>query len=111
MQEQRVHERVPCRFRTLFLAGHAPMWWSATVADISLHGLRLKTYRPLDRGTMLEVDLSLPELRPARVVHLMQEENEGYRVGCAFLRDLSVAEFEELQRQAAERGGFWKQSE
>lgn len=106
MPKVRCHERIACKFHTSYQAGHMPTWWWGTVADVCPQGLRLKTHRPLDPGTLLEFDLSLDEPRRARVIHVVQEETT-YAVGCSFLRPLTDEEFEALQEQSVEYGETW----
>jgi hypothetical protein len=49
----------------------------------------------------LEFDLSLPDLRRARVIHQEEAEIAAYRVGCSFSCELSEVEFAALEQLAA----------
>jgi len=73
----------------------------ATIRDLSVSGMGLFLRRALEPGLNLDVDLLQP-LRafscrvPARVVHSCEQPGGVWKVGVAFVRELSPEEFQTL---------------
>lgn len=118
--EKRAHERHPVQVRGyLQAAGNSPLdcfWWWCVVRDLSADGCQLVTQRPLEAGTPLTLDLSVPGSPTsctlhAQVVHSAAEGGKDHRIGCRFLRPLQANELEALRSVAEQRKGVWVQPE
>lgn len=116
--EKRAHERRSVQVRGYLQAsGTSPLdcfWWWCLVRDLSLEGCQIQTQRPLDAGTPLALDLSVPGSPTsctlhARVVHCAAEGGKDYRVGCRFLRALTPTELAALHSVAEQHKGVWVQ--
>jgi hypothetical protein len=75
--------------------GEGDIWWLAPVRNISVRGLGLVLQRPLNPGTLLEVELENPlkgfhRVVQARVVHIQPTASQGYMAGCAFVEKLDM---------------------
>jgi hypothetical protein len=69
----------------------------ARVRDLSTLGVGLVVSQQLEPGTLLEIDLETPSGRQvrtplARVVHVEEEGDGSWAVGCAFTAELSSAD-------------------
>ncbi|MCI0455620.1 MAG: PilZ domain-containing protein [Gemmataceae bacterium] len=77
-------------------AGH-PSWWPAMVHDISATGIGLILPQRLEPGTLLSVDLDgVCRLLLGRVVHAAPQAGGHWRIGCAFLGQLTLEELQAL---------------
>jgi len=75
--------------------------WSAVVKDISVGGVGLISRRPIEKGEHFLiklqnnfVDLSGP--MHAKVAHVSPKGDDGWLIGCEFLRELEPKEQERL---------------
>jgi hypothetical protein len=74
--------------------------WSAEVLDISPNGMGLLVNRPVEVGTLLNIDLEGGTGRGittilACVVHVTPRDGQ-YSLGCNFIRELSEEELKVL---------------
>jgi hypothetical protein len=74
--------------------------WAARVMNISAAGIGLMLDRPVENGTLLNLDLRSPTTHSTRtilacVVHVTSRPGE-WNVGCNFIRELSDADLEAL---------------
>jgi hypothetical protein len=102
--ERRQGERQKCR---LDATTHRPdsqdtLAWGATVNDISPTGIGLTLCFPFRAGTYLALDLQGPNLnKPAttvlsRVVHVRDQNDGSWHIGCEFVKALGTREFDAL---------------
>jgi hypothetical protein len=102
--ERRHNERHHCRLdaTTHPLDAQDALAWGAFVRDISRTGVGLTICFPFRAGTYLAVDVHGPNPQtPAvtmlsRVVHVRDQDDGTWHVGCEFIKPLSAQEFEEL---------------
>ncbi len=118
--EKRAHERLPVQVRGYVqAAGDSPLdcfWWWCLVRDLSAEGCQLVAQRPVEAGTPLTLDLTIPGSPSsvtlhARVVHSTPEGGKDHRIGCRFLRPLNPGEMAALQSITQQRKGLWVQPE
>jgi hypothetical protein len=101
--DQRTWVRFPCRVRAAcqVVADPPEAAWPAEVLDISPSGIGLGVGRPIEPGTLLNLDLQDPAGRIttsmlACVVHVTDREGGGRALGCNFIRELSEQELQAL---------------
>jgi hypothetical protein len=102
--DQRTWVRFPCRVRAAcqVVADPPEAPWPAEVLDLSPSGIGLRVERPVEPGTLLNVDLHdaagrLTTSMLACVVHVTDPDGEGGRaLGCNFIRELSEQEIQAL---------------
>lgn len=73
--------------------------WGATVQDISQSGLGLLICYPFKAGTYLAVDVcgpNEPRTLLSRVVHVADQSDGTWSIGCELVHRLSEAELEAL---------------
>jgi hypothetical protein len=72
--------------------------WGAQVTDISQGGLRISLCYPFRLGTYLAVDLQSPtgmvRTLMVRVVHVHDQRDGQWRLGCEFVKPLSESDME-----------------
>ena len=72
--------------------------WGAVVHDISLGGLGITLCYPFKPGTYLAVELQCPEnmvrTLMVRVVHVHDETDGQWDLGCEFIKPLTPSELE-----------------
>lgn len=94
--ERRAHERHECRQEgvTRPLDTVNGLSWGAIVTDVSHQGVGLALCYPFRPGTYLVVDLqgSTPCSLLARVVHVEDQHDGTWHVGCELLKKLSDEE-------------------
>jgi hypothetical protein len=98
--ERRDGKRFPC---DLEATSHAVdpgriMSWGAVVNDISSGGVSVTLCYPFRPGTYLAVDLScasgIVRTLMVRVIHVHDQRDGMWRLGCEFLKPLTLSELE-----------------
>src|SRR5262245_1375262 len=103
--ERRATLREGARGRALCrIAGTTAAAWAAPIRDVSPLGIGLVLPAPIPVGGVLDVILESPdgaEVRSAlaRVIHIEENGDESWLVGCAFVAELSAAELREFQAE------------
>lgn len=100
LAERRLADRHDCTVEAVSrsVEGADPMWWGATVRDLSRTGLSLTLCFPFRTGAFLAVDLK--EARGAgrtlliRVVHAQDMADGTWRLGCEFVKPLTESDLE-----------------
>jgi PilZ domain len=101
--EKRHNQRLPCMIEATsrpMEAGDA-MAWGGVVKDVSAGGLKLGLCFPFRPGTYLTVELHTPAgtLRRSlvcRVVHVRDDADGTWTLGCEFLKPLPEADIPQL---------------
>ncbi|MCC6418541.1 MAG: PilZ domain-containing protein [Gemmataceae bacterium] len=74
--------------------------WGATVRDLSCGGLGLVVGYPFRAGTFLAIDLRTTQGAPrtflTRIVHVRDQADGTWLVGCEFARPLAPGQLDEL---------------
>src|SRR5262249_3953065 len=75
--------------------------WPAEVRDISAGGISIALFRPVERGTVLNVELANKVLRftcriQVKVLHTRTNADGGWIIGGSFSRKLSASELQAL---------------
>lgn len=100
----RVYERQACEIPTTChpatIDGNE-VRWQGTICDISQGGVRIVLVRRFEKGTGLALELPgdgerEPSVVFVRVVHLRQQEDGRWALGCKFVSDLSGEEVQRL---------------
>ena len=101
--DRRAAARHPCSLDALCHAiGGGPEGpWTGKVLDLSTTGLGIILPQPLERGTILVIDLpsavtSAPRSLSACVIHIRPHEDGGIFTGCILAEQLGEAELEAL---------------
>jgi hypothetical protein len=101
--DQRTWVRFPCRVKAACQVVSDPPEapWPVDVLDLSPSGIGLSVERPIDPGTLLNVDLQdgagrITTSMLACVVHVTDREDGGRVLGCNFIRELSEQELNAL---------------
>lgn len=100
--DRRVAERHPSDLEALTrpLDAQDTLWWGATVRDISNTGLSLKICYPFRPGTYLAIDLQNPagvsRTMLTRVVHVRDQADGAWHVGCEFVKKLTDSDLDLL---------------
>jgi hypothetical protein len=73
----------------------------AIIRDISISGIGLLVKKPFDPGTHLQLDVRSPDKKLtytmwANVVHVTAKGDDSCLIGCAFSRELSSSELQNL---------------
>lgn len=99
--DQRTWVRFPCDMQVIYHAARPPgaSQSLAKVVDISPGGLCLLVARPIDVGTLLSLNLcaaaqGTPLSILACVVHVTTQAGGECKLGCNFIRELSLDELE-----------------
>jgi hypothetical protein len=92
--------RFPCDVKTSCAPAGSGEAWPARVVNIAPGGIGLVVPGPVERGSILRVELPRSEGRPnrsamVRVVQPARREAEGWLIGCEFTEQLAE---EELQQ-------------
>lgn len=94
--EQRASARHVCRREGVSrpLEAVNGLSWGAVVQDISSHGVGLSLCYPFRPGTYLVVDLQgeRPRSLLARVIHVEDQRDGTWRVGCELIKKLTDSE-------------------
>jgi hypothetical protein len=97
--DQRSWDRYDCDMRAVYQAPTAPHLGprEATVLNISASGVGLLVDQAIDNGTLLSVELHSPEGGLSKtilacVVHVKQQGESAWALGCNFITELSEAE-------------------
>lgn len=82
------------------ILGAVQQRWHATVRDISRSGIGLTFSKPIEAGTLGEVELQTMDhatrtLR-VKVIYAREQEDGSWQLGCAFLQQLSDEELKKL---------------
>jgi hypothetical protein len=101
---RRQNERQCCQLDAMThpLDAQDTLSWGASVRDISRSGIGLTLNFPFRAGTYLAIDLQGPKSnKPAktvltRVVHIRDQNDGSWHVGCEFVKVLSKQELEAL---------------
>ena|SRR6266446_1750883 len=76
------------------------LWWGATVQDISSTGIGIRLCFPFKPGTYLAMDLKAPEglnrTILSRVVHVRDQADGTWQLGCEFVKALNDDELQTL---------------
>ena len=101
--DNRAWKRFPCAVKGSYQLPTEPDQGQAAaeILNISASGVGLLADRSIDTGTLLNVTLQGPSgqaIRPmlACVVHVLQQDDSRWAVGCNFIRELSDKEFSAL---------------
>ena len=103
--ECRLYERNPCAMPTscqpASVSEMNDLRWSATIVDLSQGGLRLILKRRFEKGTGLAIELPGTETRKpsvvfVRVVHVKNQGNGDWALGCKLISELSEEEMQSL---------------
>jgi hypothetical protein len=92
--ERRAWLRYPINLETSCQTSSDPAGCVATIRNISLGGMNLVVDRPFPSGTLLKVEVqssleNTPQMLCVRVIHVAQQPDGTYSLGCAFARELS----------------------
>jgi hypothetical protein len=100
--ERRVAVRFPSDWQSsCSLEESATAEWPARIRDISTTGIGLYTSRPFEPGTRLAIELQSPDEEMTYtlmtyVMHASLREDDGWLIGCAFTRELTDLELQQL---------------
>lgn len=100
--EQRDSNRYPCDQEAVTQALDAPatVSWGATVKNISAGGMGVVLCFPFKPGTHLAIAIQTVEVRRTllvRVVHVLDQADGTWFLGCEFVRQLQDDEVEEIR--------------
>jgi hypothetical protein len=97
LAERRVTDRRDCFIDATTRPANAQdtVTWGATVRDLSHTGVGLVLCFPFRAGTYLAIDLKRDTLL-AKVVHVEDQNDGSWNVGCEFVRPLSDEELSRL---------------
>lgn len=74
------------------------LWWGARVRDVSTGGIGLSLLYPFRPGTYLAIDLKGQQggqrTLLTRVVHVKDQPEGGWYVGCEFVKELTASDLE-----------------
>src|SRR5437867_712496 len=96
--DRRGAERHPAQLEALTRPIDATdtLWWGATVLDISSTGIGIRLCFPFRAGTYLAIDLKAPDGPSrtilSRVVHVRDQSDGTWHLGCEFVKKLPEGE-------------------
>jgi PilZ domain len=75
--------------------------WPARIQDISRGGAKVVLSRRYEVGTVLKLEVFVPSneslyMLLVKVVHIVQEPTGSWRLGCAFVQEITDEEMQEL---------------
>ena len=75
--------------------------WAARIQDVSREGVRLRIKRRFEPETMLRLEVLVdpaeaPILLLARVIHVMENPDESFSLGCSLANPLTEEELNKL---------------